>query len=212
MKRRTLLMASPMLLGGCAGSLLPKPSRSPTSFTLDDGSSAATAVSTADGAPVLLVDMPRAAPGFDSKRMIYTRRPQELEAYAFSEWVETPARLLAPMLVRSLQSGGAFGAVMLAPSAALGTLRLESELIRLQQDFNVYPSIVRLTVRATLLDASTRAVIASREFDEREASLSEDASGGAAAGQRAIQRLLTEFSAFFSQQARLRPSAAGSDK
>jgi cholesterol transport system auxiliary component len=101
---------------------------------------------------------------------------------------------------------------MLAPSAALGTLRLESELIRLQQDFNVYPSIVRLTVRATLLDASTRAVIASREFDEREASLSEDASGGAAAGQRAIQRLLTEFSAFFSQQARLRPSAAGSDE
>ena len=83
----------------------------------------------AAGAPALVVVAPRAAPGHDSPRMVYLRRPHELEVFAFHEWVDTPASMLAPLLVRALQASGAFGVVLMAPSAARGALQLETCLL-----------------------------------------------------------------------------------
>ncbi|MDP1647333.1 MAG: ABC-type transport auxiliary lipoprotein family protein, partial [Rubrivivax sp.] len=153
-------------------------------------------------APALVVAVPRAAPGYDSARMVYLLRPQELESFAFHEWVDTPAQMLAPLLVRSLQDSGAFRAVLLAPSAASGALRLETELIRLQQDFSTRPSQLRLTLRAVLLETATRRVIAWREFDDSVAAASDDPVGGAAAAHVASQRVLAALAAFCAEQAR----------
>ena len=205
-RRRTamgllLAGAGPVLLAGCGASLLPKPAAPAARFTLDDAGGAAPPREAAAGAPVLVVAVPRAAPGFDSTRMVYLRRAQELEAFAFHEWVDTPARMLAPLLVRALQGSGAFGAVLLAPSAASGAWRLETELLRLQQDFGTRPSQVRLTLRAVLMDTTTRRVIAWREFDETVPAATDDPVGGAAAAQQAAQRVLAALSAFCAAQA-----------
>jgi cholesterol transport system auxiliary component len=196
------------LLGGCSGSLLPKPPAPPTRFTLDVPGPVAAPRPAAAGAPVLVVALPRAAPGFDSQRMLYLRRPQELEAYASNEWVDTPARMLAPLLVQSLQDSGAFSAVLLAPSAASGAWRLETELIRLQQDFGTQPSQVRLTLRAVLVDTTSRQVIAWREFDETVAAATDDAAGGAAAAHQATGRVLAALAAFCAAQPQRRPASA----
>ena len=193
------------LLSGCSGSLLPKPPAPPTRFTLDVPGAAVAPRPAAAGAPVLVVALPRAAPGFDSHRMLYLRRPQELEAYASNEWVDTPARMLAPLLVQSLQDSGAFSAVLLAPSAASGAWRLESELIRLQQDFGSQPSQVRLTLRAVLVDTTSRQVIAWREFDETVAAATDDAAGGAAAAHQATGRVLAALAAFCAAQPSTQP-------
>jgi cholesterol transport system auxiliary component len=195
-----LACAWPVLLAGCGASLLPKPAAPAARFTLDVPGAAVPPREGAAGAPVLVVAVPRAAPGFDSTRMVYLRRAQELEAFAFHEWVDTPARMLAPLLVRSLQGSGAFSAVLLAPSAASGAQRLETELIRLQQDFGPRPSEVRLTLRAVLMDTTTRRVIAWREFDETVPAASDDPVGGAAAAHQATQRVLAALSTFCAAQ------------
>lgn len=183
-------------LAGCSGSLLPKPTPAPALHTLDAGAAPAAPRQPRAGAPVLVVAMPRAAPGHDSRRMVYMRRPQELEAFAFHEWVEAPAAMLAPLLVRALQDEGAFPAVLLAPSAAAGAWRLETELIRLQQEFSTQPSQVRLSLRAVLLDGATRQVIAWREFDTRVATTSDDPVAGVLAAHQATQRLLADVAGF----------------
>ena len=190
------LPALAALLGACSGSLLPQPPAPPTRFTLDSAGPAVAPRAAAAGAPVLVVAAPRPAPGFDSQRMVYLRRPQQLDTYALNEWVDTPAHMLAPLLVRALQAGGAFSAVLLAPSAASGAWRLETELIRLQQDFGASPSQVRLTLRAVLIDTASRQVIAWREFDETEPAATDDPAGGAAAAHQATQRVLAALSAF----------------
>lgn len=200
--RLPALLSTLALLAGCSGSLLPKPPALPTRFTLDAPAPAATPRQAAAGAPTLVVAVPRAAPGFDSARMVYLRQPQQLEAFAFNEWVDTPARMLAPLLVRSLQASGGFSAVLLAPTAASSAWRLETELIRLQQDFSRQPSQVRLTLRAVLVDTSNRQVIAWREFDETVAATSDDAAGGAAAAHQATQRVLAALTDFFAAQPR----------
>ena len=115
----------------------------------------------------LIVNPPHAAAGFDSQRIIYVRETHKLEYFAHSEWVDPPARMLAPLLVAAVENTGAFRAVVLTPSAAAGELRLDTEIIRLQQEFQTQPSRVRFTLRAYLVDNRTRRVLAWREFESR---------------------------------------------
>ena len=112
--------------------------------------------SMASRAPTLLINPPHAAAGFDSPRIIYLREPHKLEYFALSQWVEPPARMLGPLLATAIEKTGAFRAVVLMPGAASGELRLDTDLIRLQHEFQTSPSQVRLTLRATLVDDKTR--------------------------------------------------------
>ena len=146
--------------------------------------------------PSIVVTLPSAAPGFDSTRMVYLRQPQALQAYAFAEWVDTPARLLLPLLVQALQNTGAFRAVLQAPSSATGALRLETELLRLQHDHTQSPSEVRLTLRAVLLDTATRQPLATREFDARVPAPSDSPAGCVAAAAIATRQVLAELATY----------------
>ena len=179
---------------GCA-SLLPKPPVQPTFYSLDRvaldmsaTSPAANAVaSPLETAPTLVINPPRAAAGFDSQRIIYTRESHQLEYFAHSEWIDTPARMLAPLIVAALSNAGTFRAVVPTPSLAAGDIKLDTEIVRLQQVFGGQTSRVQFTLRAYLVDSVTRRVLAWREFDETVMSASEDARGGVEAANRAVQ-------------------------
>lgn len=125
-----------------------------------------------------------------------------LEYFAHSEWVDSPARMFAPLLVAAVEHTGAFRAVMLTPSAAAGDLRLDTEIIRLQHEFGTQPSRVRFTLRAYLVDDKTRRVLAWREFDAAVPAESADPYGGVVAANRAVQTVLEKLSAFCAEAAR----------
>lgn len=145
---------------------------------------------------VLEVTPPRARPGFDTPQMAYTQRANALEYFARNRWADTPARMLAPLLAQALDQSGGFRAVVQAPSLAAANFRLETELVRLQQEFGAKPSRVRLTVRAQLIDVDARRVLASAEFDETEAAPSDDPYGGVIAANQALGRLLERLATF----------------
>jgi cholesterol transport system auxiliary component len=203
-----------MLLAGCS-SLLPAPSPQPSYFALQMSATARQtgAANPPSGAPrlaavtspvlvvpVLVVQVPRAAPGFDGAHIIYTRQPHRLEQFARHEWVDTPVRMLAPLMVAALDGAirpdAGFRAVVLAPSVATGTLQLDTQLVRLQQEFGAVPSRVRLTLRAQLIHTASRQVLATCSNSRVASSTSEDAPGGVAAAQVAVQALLVELAAW----------------
>jgi len=82
------------------------------------------------------------------------------------------------------------------PSAAAGDLRLDTEVVRLQQDFASQPSGVRFTLRAYVVDNTTRRVLAWREFDETAAAASEDPYGGVVAANQVVQTVLGRLAVF----------------
>jgi cholesterol transport system auxiliary component len=189
------------LLAGCAP-LLPKPLQAPAQFALDDATPAVMpAKAPAANAPTLLVAAPRSAAGFDTRNIVYLRQAHEIEAFAYSQWVDAPAQMLAPLIVKAIERTGAFSAVLRAPAAAAAELRLDTELIRLQQEFTVRPSRVRLTLRAALVDTASRRVVAWREFDASVESASEDPYGGVLAANEAARQVLAELAAFCASQA-----------
>lgn len=198
-----ICVASLFLAGGCSG-LRTSATPSPSFYSLDNARAAPQGMASASPsptAPTLIVSPPHGASGFDSPRIIYLRTAHKLEYFSHSEWADTPARMLSPLIVNALESSGAFRAVVPSPSAAAGDLRLDTELIRLQQDFGSTPSGVRFTLRATLVDNATRKVLAWREFDENAAATSDDPYGGVLAANRAVRSALEKLGLWCAQTA-----------
>jgi cholesterol transport system auxiliary component len=196
-----LNLALLLTLGACT-SLLPKTAAPPAFYALDAAPGVSAAAAVAASAPTLIVNPPQAAAGFDSSRLIYVRQPHQLQYFSQSEWVDTPARMLAPLLVSALQSSGAFKAVVSMPSGATGAFRLDTEIVRLQQDFDAAGgSTVRFTLRATLLDNLSRKVRGTREFEASVAAGS-DAYSGVVAANAAVHTVLADLTKFAAESAR----------
>jgi cholesterol transport system auxiliary component len=140
--------------------------------------------------------------------MVYSAGPQQLSAYAFHAWVEPPAELLAPLLVRALQETGSYRAVLLAPSAATGRWRLETQLLRLEQDTSVQPSVLRLELRAVLLDSATRQTIGWRTFAFDVATAADGPVAGAAAARQAAGLAARALARFCTEQTSAQPDAS----
>lgn len=192
--RRAALAACLVLLAGCAA-LQPTRAGAPNVYVLD-ALPRPNPGHHASGPLVLAVSPPRAQPGFDSAEMVYVQRRYELEHFARNRWAEAPARMLAPLLVQALERSGGFAAVVSSPGAVPADLRLDTELVRLQQDFRTRPSRVELTLRAQLIDVRDGRVLGARRFDEVERASSDDPYGGVVAANRAVRKLLAQLAEF----------------
>jgi len=193
-----------LLAAGC-GALRPTSAAHPSYYSLgsariEPGTVPRTPALSAK-APTLIVNPPHAASGFDSQRIIYVRESHKLEYFAHSEWIDTPARMLAPLIVAAIERAGTFGAVVLTPSAAAGDLRLDTDIVRLQHEFGSHPSRVRFTLRTYVVDNTTRRVLASREFDESVGAASDTPAGGIVAANQAVQAVLERLARYCNEVA-----------
>jgi len=198
MNRLLAALGCAALLAACA-QLAPPPEEHQSIFLLE-------APSTADvphpkTGPILEVATPRAYAGFETDRMAYTRRSDEIEYFSRNRWADTPARMLAPVLLQAIERSGAFRAVVREPSAIHVDLRLETELIRLQQNFAFQPSRVQIAVRVLLVTTTSDATLAIAQFDESEAAASDDPYGGVVAANHALSRLVARIADFCAAQA-----------
>ncbi len=145
---------------------------------------------------VLAVSMPRARPGFDTPQIAYLRQPHELDYFVSNRWADTPARMLEPLLMQTLEQTRSFRAVVRTPGVVPANIRLDTELVRLQQDFGTQPSKVQITLRAQLIDMTDQRVLAVKLFDETENAASDNAYGGVITANRLLQRVLDQLSDF----------------
>ncbi len=190
-----------LLLCGC-NSLTPIVTPAPAFFSLDNPIKALSADERAadlapiENAPTLLVNAPSAESGFDSQHIIYIRELHRLEYFSQSEWIDTPARMLQPLIVDVLSRSGAFRAVVSASSLAVGELRLSTQIIKLQHEFTTQPGQFRFTLRAYLIDSATSQIVAFHEFDEVVVPPTDSTYDGIVAANQAVQNALQELSYF----------------
>jgi cholesterol transport system auxiliary component len=147
----------------------------------------------ADGnSPVVQLSPPQAEPGFETPRMVYLKRPYELEYFAANQWADTPANMVAPLLAQSLSQSGILRDVVLLPSLIPGDYRLDVYGFALQQEFFQQPSRVRVTARAQLVDLKLSMIVGMQRFEAIEPAPSENAYGGVVAANRAVAALLDQ--------------------
>jgi cholesterol transport system auxiliary component len=116
--------------------------------------------------------------------------------------------MLTPLIVMVLARDDGHRTVASASSAISADVRLDTELVRLQQNFSTKPSRVQLTLRATLVDARSLRVLAWHEFDIEQTSISEDARGGVSASQQVVLSMLEALRRFCGQAIAALPPCA----
>ena len=193
----TARIAIPFLLAAIltSCSLLPAGEKTPLHtylLSLDTSPVNPSAASGGTGAATLLVNLPQAQAGFDTPRMVYLLRPHAVDYYAHNQWADTPARMLAPLLVQAMEKTGCWRFVAQMPAAVQGNHRLDTEILHWQHEFFSQPSRMRLTLRVQLVELRRQSVIAERRFETLEDAPSEDAYGGVIAANRAVGKLLEQ--------------------
>lgn len=182
-----------LLLAACSGLPVPKVA-SQNIYVLEAGP--AIQASQVKRDLVLAVSVPRARPGFNTQQMAYVQQPHELNYFVTSRWADTPARMLEPLMAQAIAQTESFRAVVQTSGAIPVDVRLDTELVSLQQDFKTRPSRVQLTLRAQLIDVRGKRLLAAQQFDEVENAASDDAYGGVSAANRLVQRVLGKLAEF----------------
>ena len=149
--------------------------------------------------PVLLVTQPQAEPGFETQRMVYVKRPYELEYYAVNQWADTPVRMFTPLMVQVLNQDPTWRAVIPLPSSIHGDYRLDTHGFLIQQEFFQSPSRVRVLVRAQLVDLKESMILSTRALEVVENATSENPYGGVQAANRAVAGLLEQLRSWLRQ-------------
>ena len=191
--RRVAIVAAWSLFGSGCSLVQPAPAVEVSLHLLDVRPAVATTVRRDQ---VLAISAPQAAPGVDSAAIAYVQKAFALERYATHRWADTPARMLGPLLMRTLEDTGSFRAVVPASSGVQADLRLDTEIVQLRQSFLARPSRVEFTLRAQLVDVPGRRVLATRYVEAAQEALSDDAPGGVAAANAAVERALAQVAAF----------------
>jgi cholesterol transport system auxiliary component len=130
--------------------------------------------------PVARVEPLRAASGYDSHQMAYSTDPLKIEYYAKSRWLDSPARMLTPLIATMLQETGAFRATVVSPSAVRPDYAVSGEVLRFIQEFTGDKSIFRMTVKLMISSPDGRLLI-EEAFDLSGQCPSNDARGAAVA-------------------------------
>lgn len=149
--------------------------------------------------PVLLVSQPQAEPGFETLRMVYVKRPYELEYYAVNQWADTPVRMFTPLMIQALNQDSMWRAVIPQPSSIRGDYRLDTHGFLVQQEFFQSPSRVRVMVQAQLVDLKESTILSTRALEVVENATSENPYGGVQAANRAIAGLLEQIRSWLRQ-------------
>jgi len=131
--------------------------------------------------------------------MVYSTQAPRLDYFAYHEWADTPARMIAAMIETRLDASGLFGAVLRGSSDVRTDLRLDSELMRLQQNVKGADSAVELTIKVSLVDVSSRSLLDAKTFSYKQTASGANPEAGAAAANQAANRFLADLTAFLSR-------------
>src|SRR5579872_7210340 len=134
-----------------------------TTYTLT-GNTNTTANERQCGNKNLLVSVTKASPGYATDQMAYVKKPYLLEYFSRNKWVQPPAKILQPLIMEAVQTSGYFHAVAMAPFFGAYDYRLDTELLKLQQEFTGNTSAERLEMRAQLVRAGDQKIVATRNF------------------------------------------------
>lgn len=196
--RKGLLIAALACCLAACGSLPTGQTATARQTWLLHGDSVSSTSAAADTRPCLSlrVSIPASAPGFGTTRMAYMSQPSRLNYFAFNEWIDTPARMVAAMMESRLEASGLLGAVMTGSSDVRADVRLDSEIKNLLQDFNGTDSSVSLMIKVRLIDVSSRSLLKSKIFSYSETADNASPEAGVAAANRAAARFLADLTVF----------------
>ena len=144
----------------------------------------------------LLIAQPLIDTSLASNRMFYTDKTFALKAYAYSDWVTSPAIMLQNLMVKSLNHSHLFHNVLKEPIIVSSDYRLISNIYLLQQELTGKGAKSHLQIAITLMNSKQHQVIATHLFDVSAAMLHHTPYDGVIAMNQATYQFLKQLNQF----------------
>jgi len=144
----------------------------------------------------LYVNAVKADPLYETDKMAYTSHSYRVDYFAKSKWADTPARMLQPLIMKTLQNTHYFDAVTSSTSSIRYDYILNVQLSELRQVFLIHSSYVVLKIHAELINAKTGIIIASKEMISEVPARSMNPFGGVVAANTALSITLKKLTYF----------------
>lgn len=144
----------------------------------------------------LFISPTEAVDGYQTDAMLYQDRPFEIRPFIHHAWQSNPSSMIYPLIYQSLQESHLFQAVVTGPYAWQTDYRIDTQLIQLIQNFQVKPSQIQLTIKASLTHVSDNRVIASHIWHINKPCPSDTPKGGVFAANQATKQFTHDLARF----------------
>lgn len=142
-------------------------------------------------AKTVLVTLPEAVPMYNTPDMSYMLHPYQFSYFVKNSWIETPAQMLQPLMVETLQNTHHFRAVSSSLTFGHVDYIVNTQLLQFTQDFTQSPSVFRLRLRVQLIKTANNDVLAFKEISVVEPASQNTPYGGVVAANQAVTTALT---------------------
>jgi len=166
-------------------------------YLLQDIQNIPTAAAPTYGCSSLRIARPTSSPGFRTARMAYMTVQNRLDYFAYHEWVDAPATMLASIIEQRLETDRIFSSVLSGSTDIKTDWRLDLNLLALYQDFTTaQQSRIVFKVKVSLLDLHNRILIDTKTFEYIVNTEINNAEAGVTAANKAVVDFLTELNRF----------------
>ena len=191
----SLMLCLSFLLTGCFNLGERRESSTVVYYVLNDTAVPVQAPPIRVDAPTLLVLDTTTARFYDTDQLIFSRNEGTRGQYQFARWTERPGKRFAELMRTRLDQQRAWR-VSAAGGYVRGDVLLDTELVEFYHDATNNPGVVRLELRAELVDLKTRTLLSRRHFKQDVLLTTYDAAGTAKASNQAVGRALDELTAW----------------
>lgn len=164
----------------------------------DTSSTPGTVQNLRENSPTLLVLDTTTGGFYDNDQLVFSRGAGTRGQYQFARWTERPGKRFADLMRARIDRQGDWR-VTAAGGYVRGDVLLDTELVELYHDAASEPGVMRLELRAELIDLKQRKLLGRRVFEQQVPLSSYDAAGAAQAANRAASRALDALSLWLTQ-------------
>ena len=140
----------------------------------------------------IAVATPTALSIYNTTDMAYTPKPYQIGYYVKNNWAATPAQMLHPLLVQTLQNTQHFVTVSSGLSTGHYDFIVNTDILQFQQDYISGKNIFRLRLRVQLTQTQTNRLLLNKDINIALPASRNTPYDGVVAANQAVQQALAE--------------------
>lgn len=144
----------------------------------------------------LMVAQPQISSAYNTNQIAYTTKPYLVAYYSRNHWTETPAEMIHPLIVQTLQATNYFRAVVSPPYTGNYDYLLTTQINKLQIDMLNKPASVRFSIRLQLVKLATNHIVATKTLNIDEPMANNTPYEGVLAANEAAKQALEQIADF----------------
>ena len=146
----------------------------------------------------LLISPPEAVAACQGSQMLYINKLFERASFAHNAWANTPAEMLFPLIVKSMQRLEQFQVLTSTSNSEPTDYRLDTQILSLEQNFLRTPSQIDFAVKIVLSNVKNNQPLISKIMEYHVNCPTDTPYGGVLAANKAVELFTSDLSRFVS--------------